>query len=33
MITYTAFAKAHGMSMSSLVRIAIDKFIEGSKEV
>lgn len=29
---YTAFAKAHGMTMSSLVRIAIEKFIEKSKE-
>lgn len=29
---YTVFAKVHGMSMSSLVRIAIDEFIEGSKE-
>ena len=30
---YKAFAKARGMSMSSLARIAIEKFIEESKEV
>lgn len=29
---YKEFAKARGMSMSSLVRIAIEKFIEESKE-
>lgn len=30
---YTAFAKAHGMTMSSLVRIAIEKFIEKNKGI
>lgn len=29
---YTELAKAHGMSMSSLVRLAIEKFMEENKK-
>ena len=30
---YAAFAKKHGMSMSSLTRVAIEKFIKEGEEI